>query len=111
MNNINIHFDFDEESDILYISLGTNEPSYCEEIDDILLVERGYFSHQITGFQIMDIRRHGIHAVQIETFIKKAVKKEREELKNYFENRTQLPAIIRKNLTRDKRIRNLLQNA
>jgi len=58
VNKLKVSFDFNEDSDVLHISLGTEEPSYCEEVDDVLLIERGYFSNQITGFQIMDIKYH-----------------------------------------------------
>ncbi len=65
---MNIKFDYDKEADVLYITLGTGEPSYCEEIDDILLVERGFITNNITGFRVLDVKHHGIKAVEIRVF-------------------------------------------
>jgi len=36
LDKLQVTFDYDEETDILDISLGTGEPSYSEEVDDIL---------------------------------------------------------------------------
>ena len=38
-----VEFEYDEEADVLYISLGTGEPSYSEEIDDFVVVDKGFF--------------------------------------------------------------------
>lgn len=50
------HIDYDKEADVLYVTLGIGEPSYCEEKDDRLLIERGFVSHAITGFRILNLR-------------------------------------------------------
>ena len=47
---------YDEEADVLYVTFGT-ELSYCEEIDDRLLVERGIFSNNPTGYRIIHFKR------------------------------------------------------
>lgn len=65
MNGIKINFDYDKETDVLYITLGTGEPSYCEEVDDILLIERGFITHNVTGFRVVGIRHHKIEAVAV----------------------------------------------
>ena len=111
MDKINITFDYDETGDILYISLGTNEPSYCEEIDDVLLLERGYFSHQITGFQLINVKHHGINKVEVGRIVKKAIKQEKSELQSRLEQRMGLPGLIEKNLSRHKKYKRLLQEA
>lgn len=49
--------DYDEEADVLYVTLGTGEPSYCEEVDDRLLVERGISSKDPTGYRIIHFKR------------------------------------------------------
>jgi uncharacterized protein YuzE len=64
-----ITFEFDEESDVLYISLNTGEPSFCEEIDDILLVEKGFYSGLVTGFRILDVKERGIEGVELKLLI------------------------------------------
>lgn len=69
-----ITFDYDKDADILYITLGNGEPSYCEEVDDILLIERSYLSDNITGFRIMGIKHHKIQAVEVK--IGKILKRE-----------------------------------
>ena len=111
MDKLNITFEYDEESDILTISLGTGEPSYSEEIDDILLVDRGYFSGQITGFQLMDLKLHSIKEVQVEAFIHKAIKKEKKQIESYLQERTKLPSLIHDRMTSDSRIRRILEEA
>jgi uncharacterized protein YuzE len=78
MAQIEVRFDYDKEADVLYITLGTGEPSYCEEVDDILLVERGLLSNKITGFRILDVRHHGIDKVGLK--VSGVIKKEKPPL-------------------------------
>lgn len=78
MAQIDIKFDYDKEADILYITLGTGESSYCEEVDDMLLVERGLLSNSITGFRILDVRYHGIEKVELE--VSRVIKREKPPL-------------------------------
>jgi uncharacterized protein YuzE len=49
---------YDENADVLYVNFGTGEPSYCEEVDDLILFEVGMFSHRPTGFQIIGFKKH-----------------------------------------------------
>lgn len=111
LDKMKITFDYDEETDILTISLGTGEPSYSEEIDDILLVDRGYFSGQVTGFQIMDVKHHGINKVQIDAFVSKAIKQERKQLESYLQQRTKLPSLIDRQISSDSRLKKILSEA
>lgn len=86
MADIEIKFDYDKEADVLYISFGTGEPSYCEEVDDILLVERGFVTNNITGFRILDIKYHKIQKVEISiTKILKILKQEKYPPRIYFD--------------------------
>ncbi|MBN4076407.1 DUF2283 domain-containing protein [Gemmatimonas aurantiaca] len=94
--NIEVSFDYDEDTDVLHISLNTGEPSYCEETDDIVLVERGFYSRQITGFQVMDIRFHGIKQVELQTKIKDIMPRVERELER---DLTRLQKARTKNLT------------
>jgi hypothetical protein len=98
MNQPNLQFDFDKETDVLHITLGTCEPSYCEEVDDIVLVERGMFSHQITGFQIMDIGLHGVKKVEIIAYIEQAAKESKQQIKENLRLVNRLPNLIDKEL-------------
>lgn len=112
MKDLKVTFDFNEEADVLHISLGTSEPSFCEEVDDVLLVERGYFSNQITGFQIMDVKFHGIKQVQVTPLVRKALKKEKQQIQAYLKEKSQqIPTMIAKELTRNKRIKRTLEEA
>ena len=45
---------YDRESDVYYVSFGTGEPSYCVEVDDVLVVEVGLFSNLPTGYRILN---------------------------------------------------------
>ncbi len=56
---------YDEAEDVLYAVFGTNEPSYCVEVDDTLLIELGVFSHVITGFRILDFKKHKVEIKSI----------------------------------------------
>lgn len=98
MYQLNIEFDYDSEADVLYITLGSPEPSYCEEVDDVLLVERGMFSNDITGFRILDIKYHKIKEVQINAYIEKAVEQVQSQLEEKNKQRKMLPSLIKENL-------------
>ena len=56
--NSKINTSYDENADVLYVNFGTGEPSYCEEVDDLILFEVGMFSHRPTGFQIIGFKKH-----------------------------------------------------
>ena len=45
---------YDKENDVYYVSFGTGEPSYCVEVDDMLVVDVGFFSHVPTGYRILN---------------------------------------------------------
>ena len=49
---------YDPDTDTMYVSFGTGEPSYAEEVDDVLLIERGMFSDLPTGFRILNFKEH-----------------------------------------------------
>ncbi len=98
MHQPDIRFDYDKKTDVLHITLGTGEPSYCEEVDDILLVERGMFSHQITGFQIMDIEFHKFKKIEILGYIEKAAEEFKQQIRENMRLADRLPDLIDKNL-------------
>ena len=58
-------FDYDEAVDVLYVSFGTGEPSFSEEIDDHIVVDFGIYSGAPTGFQVLHVREAGIKSMQL----------------------------------------------
>lgn len=74
IGSMNVDFSerYDEEDDIYYVSFETGEPSYAEEIDDILIIECGMFTNMPTGFRILNFRKHKVGGVAF--LIKKAKK-------------------------------------
>jgi hypothetical protein len=63
--NIDFSETYDQEDDVYYVTFKTGEPSYCVEVDDVLLLEVGSFSHLPTGFRILNFRRNRVQAVGI----------------------------------------------
>lgn len=76
-----ITFEYDKDGDVLYVSVGTGEPSYVEEIDDVLVLEKGFYSHQITGFRIIGAQLHKVELrLRLEEAIPKAIEQEKSEI-------------------------------
>lgn len=48
-------YHYDSETDILYISFADDEPTYTENVDDILCLETGWFSGIIKGVRILGL--------------------------------------------------------
>ena len=73
IGNMNIPFSeiYNEEDDVYYVTFKTGEPSYCQEIDDILIIELGLFSNLPTGFRILNFSKNKIKAVGIGVLVKK----------------------------------------
>lgn len=115
VKNLNITVDFNEEADVLHISLGTGEPSFCEEVDDVILIERGYFSKQITGFQVMDVKHHGIKGVELHMIVQrvqKALQAEKRDFQKYMKEKAEaVPIQIQSRLSGNKRTKRLFQEA
>lgn len=73
-------FDYDPHGDVLYISLGRDdEPYYCENVDDMFLVQRHMETDEVTGFQIVGVKEHGVENVQVE--IRRVMQQELERAK------------------------------
>src|SRR4030042_4756005 len=74
-----IKYDYDMDADVLYVRFGDDEePSFIENLDDILLLEVGWFSGLPKGFRILGPRYHKMDSI-VTTIIKR-VKKEVREL-------------------------------
>ena len=49
---------YDQENDVYYVTFGTGEPSYCVEVDDVLVLEIGLFSNLPTGYRVLNMSKH-----------------------------------------------------
>ncbi len=65
---------YDKEADVLYVSFGDDEPTYVDNIDDIMLIEVGCFSGLPKGFRVLGFREKKV-VVSMSVIIK--------ELKNH----------------------------
>ena len=80
---------YDTETDTLYVSFGTGEPSYADEIDDVFVVEMGMFSHLPTGFRVINFSQHKDKAItaSIKKVIKDRVRREQKEISQHIRER------------------------
>ena len=67
--NIDVTEYYDQESDVYYVTFKTGEPSYSQEIDDILVLDMGMFTNLPTGFRILNFKKH-VHD-KVTVFVKK----------------------------------------
>ena len=58
VDDIEILERYDQEDDIYYVTMKTAEPSFTEEVDDVLLVELGMFTNMPTGFRILNYTKN-----------------------------------------------------
>lgn len=60
MDNVpNITHHYDEEADVLYIDFGSDEPCYTENLDDLVMIELGWFSKKMHGIRIVGPKEAG----------------------------------------------------
>lgn len=69
--NIDFSETYDQEDDTYYVTFKTGEPSYCVEVDDVLLLEVGLFTNLPTGFRILNFHKNDVKAVRLGVLIKK----------------------------------------
>ena len=50
----NLRFNYDNKNDILYISIGTSRPSYCDELEEGIVIRKDFNTNEITGVTILD---------------------------------------------------------
>lgn len=97
-----VRFKYSQDADILFISLGSSEPSYSEEVDDLLLVERGLFTNEITGFRVLGVKHHRIGNVKVQTIIAQVLRDEPNRLEQLYRQRkstqSHLPEVISEQL-------------
>ena len=84
--NLKPKLDYDNEADVLYVNFGTNEPSYCEPINEFLLLEVGMFTSQPTGFRIIQPRKKNIKkiAFKIKKIIRKNIETQQKTINETF---------------------------
>jgi hypothetical protein len=71
---------YDKESDVLYVRFfDDNEPTFVENVDDILLLEIGWFSGLPKGFRILGPKYHNIGSINV-TVMAKQIKKQIRQL-------------------------------
>ena len=68
--NIDFSETYDQESDTHYATFKTGEPSYCIEVDDVILLELGMFSNLPTGFRILNFARNKVKRLGLKVLIK-----------------------------------------
>src|SRR2546426_390725 len=55
MKSKDLQVDYDEKADVLYVTFGTGELSFSEELDDDLVLDFGIYSGAPTGFQLLHV--------------------------------------------------------
>ena len=66
---------YDKEADVLYITFGSDEPAYTENVDDFLMLDIGWFSGLPQGFRIIGPKSHDLQGIKFKAIIKKAEKR------------------------------------
>ena len=56
---------YDRENDVYYVTFKTGEPSYCVEVNDVLVLEVGLFSNLPTGFRVLNMSKHETRTVAL----------------------------------------------
>lgn len=86
-NRINITHSYDEDADVLYVRIsGDQEPTFVENVDDVLLLEVGWFSGLPKGFRILGPKYHNIKSVtnlmgQIRKEVRQLMEERRKAIK------------------------------
>ena len=76
--------DYDKDADVLYVSFGIEEPSYCESLNSFILLELGAFTRQPTGFRVIQPGKRDINkmTVKVGKIIQRRIKTIEKELQN-----------------------------
>ncbi len=57
---------YDKENDVYYFTFKTGEPSYCVEVNDVLVLEIGLFTKLPTGFRILNLTKQETKRVPLD---------------------------------------------
>ena len=87
-----VTLEYDSRADVLHVTFGTGEPSFAEEIDDLLVMEYGIYSGAPTGFQLLHIRAVGLNKVEarVKRTLPKVATKRQKLMEQYSNRRTRL---------------------
>jgi len=94
---------YDNEADVLYVSFGTGEPSYCDPLSNFLLLELGMFTNQPTGFRVIQPRKRDIKEI--------VLKIEKTVHRRITEGTQQRKEFIRKTLAQVQKTKDLVKVA
>jgi len=64
VGRIEVSHSYDKESDVLYVSFGDDEPTYAESIDDVVMLEVGWFSGLPKGLTVVGLKSNNIGSLQ-----------------------------------------------
>lgn len=80
---------YDQEEDIYYVSIKTGEPSYCVEMDDIIIAEVGMFTKAFTGFRVLNFNknRHALAQLLLTGKLKEEMKESMKSIKQLQDSR------------------------
>ncbi len=103
---VNQHYD--DEANVLYIAFGSDEPTYTENIDDIFMLEIGWFSRLPQGIRVVLPQGKKLKTVEMTLVINQMKKKVRNLMKSrqmlttqqepaFYNFCEQLPTIFAKN--------------
>ena len=81
--NIDFNEIYDHENDVYYVSFKTGEPSFAQELDDILLLEIGLFTKMPTGFRILNYSKHDVALIQLPLMMRKVKREMNSVCKQY----------------------------
>lgn len=89
MMNIDFSERYDQETDIYYVTFKTGEPSFVKELDDVLLLEIGIFTHMPTGFRVLNYSKRNVAGIQFHIVeAKKALKETERSIPSRIEERS-----------------------
>lgn len=64
-SNTKIVYNYDNEDDILYLSIGEPEPSITNELEEGIFIRRNKKTKKITGLTILDYKYRKNHKIKI----------------------------------------------
>lgn len=96
--NIDFTETYNQEDDIYYVTFKTGEPSYCVEINDVLLLEVGVFTSLPTGFRILNFHKQNVKAVRIALLkrVKEALEGYTQEVPSFQEREARVEQALEK---------------
>lgn len=54
---------YDNDHDVLYVSIGQPKPSYCDRDLDGILIRKSYETNRFSGVTILDFSKRTIHQI------------------------------------------------